>query len=642
MCGFAGILGHGSFPESMLQRMGAAIAHRGPDDSGIWCDENAGIALVHRRLSILDLSPAGHQPMHSSSGRYTIAFNGEIYNHLTLRKAMKERVWCGHSDTETLLEGFETWGIQSTIQRAVGMFAFAIWDKKERTLTLARDRIGEKPLYYGWQKRGQNSRLLFGSELKALREYQGEFEIDRDALAAFMRYSYIPAPQSIYQGIRKLMPGTLMTVRADKPAELEIVSYWSFPDIARNGIQKPFEGTDTEALDGLETRLSEAVSIQQISDVPIGAFLSGGIDSSTIVSLMQAQSSRPIHTFTIGFNDEQYDEAVYAKSVAQHLGTYHTDLYITPEEARAVIPRLPRLYDEPFADSSQIPTFLISQLARQSVKVCLSGDAGDELFGGYNRYAWARKLTNMPASLRHMVAAGLRLLSPAQWDRLYSMLELVIPTPLRFRMPGDKMHKLAPVLAFDSDVAVYQQLVSTWTNPDKLVINGHDNSNLLQTWEELSAIENFEHRMMALDAMTYLPDDILCKVDRAAMGVSLETRIPFLDTRVVEFAWHLPLEMKLRNGQGKWILRQLLYKYIPKKLIERPKMGFGVPIDAWLRGPLREWGEDLLNESRLKQENYFNPAQIRKKWIEHQSGKRNWQHQLWNVLMFQAWLMEQV
>lgn len=643
MCGFAGSLGAGECNENSLRRMVATLRHRGPDDYGLWFDHSVAIGLVHARLSILDLSPAGHQPMTSESGRYVIVFNGEIYNHQRLRAEIEQTGqafnWRGHSDTETLLAGFYAWGIEDTLRKSVGMFAFAVWDKQTHTLTLARDRLGEKPLYYGWQ----GDTFLFGSELKALKAHPAfDAEIDRDALTDFMRYSYIPAPQSIYRGIHKLLPGTLLSVRAGERAGSKSVPYWSLLDVARDGLQAAFTGSDAEALQGLEARLSEAVALQQISDVPIGAFLSGGIDSSTIVALMQAQSILPIRTFTIGFDDLQYNEAVHARAVARHLGTDHTELYVTPEEARAVIPQLPMLYDEPFGDSSQIPTFLVSHLARRSVTVSLSGDAGDELFGGYNRYAWTRKLLKVPAPLRRTLAVGLSALSPAQWDRIYSAMEPMLPSSLQVRMPGDKAHKLSQVLAVDSDVSVYQSLVSTWSNPDTVVLGGRGAMNLSSAWDALSDFDALECRMMALDALTYLPDDILCKVDRASMGVSLESRVPFLDHRVVEYAWGLPLHMKMRNGQGKWILRQLLYKYVPKELIERPKMGFGVPIDVWLRGPLREWAEDLLSETRLEREGFFNPAPIRQKWAEHLSGQRNWQYHLWNVLMFQAWLEKQV
>jgi asparagine synthase (glutamine-hydrolysing) len=642
MCGFVGSLGAGGCDENLLRRMVTTLHHRGPDDQGLWFDHSAAIGLAHARLSILDLSTAGNQPMSSASGRYVIVFNGEIYNHLKLRVELEHSEhapnWCGHSDTETLLAGFSAWGIEATLRKLVGMFAFAVWDTQTNTLMLARDRLGEKPLYFGWQ----GNTFLFGSELKALKVHPAFVaEIDRDALAAFMKHSYIPAPQSIYRGIFKLLPGTLLSVRAGKRTGSKSVTYWSLLDVARQGLGSPFTGSEIEALQGLEDRLFEAIALQQISDVPLGAFLSGGIDSSTIVALMQARSSRPIKTYTIGFHDLQYNEAAHARAVARHLGTDHTELYVTPEEARLVIPKLPMLYDEPFGDSSQVPTYLVSQLARRSVTVSLSGDAGDELFGGYNRYHWMRKLLKVPAPLRRLLACGLTTFSPVQWDKIYSAMQPMLPSSLRLRIPGDKAHKLSQVLGLDSDGEIYQYLASTWQYPDTIVLGGRGLTNPSQAWDELTDFDAPEYRMMLLDSLTYLPDDILCKVDRAAMGVSLETRVPFLDHRIVEYAWRLPLHMKIRNGQGKWILRQLLYKYVPKQLIERPKMGFGVPIDAWLRGPLREWAENLLNESRLLQEGYFKPGPIRQKWLEHLSGKRNWQCQLWNVLMFQTWLEAQ-
>lgn len=647
MCGIAGFI-QSEAPRSAdylritVRRMIDVLSHRGPDDAGVWVDDDAEVALGHRRLSILDLSLDGHQPMISERGRYVIVFNGEIYNFTEIRAKLDATDngprWRGRSDTEVLLAAIDRLGVEAVVRLCIGMFAFAVWDRESRTLILARDRLGEKPLYYGWQK----NTFLFGSELKALRSHPAfKAEIDRNALATFMRYGYVPAPRSIYQGIRKLLPGTVLKVRAGDGTESAPVPFWSLLDVARRGLQAPFMGSDQDALQDLESRLSRAVSIQQISDVPLGAFLSGGIDSSTVVALMQAQSSRPVHTFTIGFNHNQYDEAVHAAAVARHLGTDHTELYVNPEDAMAVVMRLPTLYDEPFADPSQIPTFLISNLARGSVTVSLSGDAGDELFGGYNRYVWSGKLFKCPAQLRKLFAAGLTALSPSQWNRIYASFQRLLPRSLNVRMPGDQAHKLASVLSVDSGPAIYWQLVSACKNPDVVVLGGHDTMDLVSAWEEVADLGTPENQMMALDALTYLPDDILCKVDRAAMGVSLETRVPFLDHRVVEFAWSLPLNMKIRNGQGKWILRQLLHKYVPRALIERPKMGFAVPVDAWLRGPLREWAETLLNESRMRQEGYLNSKPIREKWEEHLSGRRNWQYALWNVLMFQTWLSEQ-
>ena len=645
MCGLTGIWRPGGVSaveaKSTATAMAQRIAHRGPDDSGVWIDTDAGLALAFRRLSILDLSPAGHQPMVSASGQYVIVFNGEIYNYLQLRRELEGQgavAWRGHSDTETLLAGFEAWGVEATLKKTVGMFAIALWDRAERTLYLARDRMGEKPLYYGWQ----NDVFLFGSELKALRAHPAfRGEIDRDAITLLLRHNCIPAPYSIYQGIRKLLPGTYLKILLGQ-RDGEPVPYWSLREVVEQGQAQPFSGSESEAVTALETHLLEAIGLQMIADVPLGAFLSGGIDSSTIVALMQAQSSQPVKTFTIGSHQEGYNEAEHAKAVARHLGTEHTELYATPNDAMNVIPRLPTLYDEPFSDSSQIPTFLVSQMAKQHVTVSLSGDAGDELFGGYNRYSWASSISRMgriPPPLRKLAAAGLTAFSPRAWDRLYSSVSELLPARLRMALPGDKAHKLADLLAGGgSPEEIYRGLVSHWKDPANVVIGATEPSTTLTAKSNWPTMHGFEQRMMYLDAISYLPDDILVKVDRAAMGVSLETRVPYLDHRVVQFAWQLPLSMKIRQGQGKWLLRQVLYKYVPKELMERPKMGFGVPIDSWLRGPLRDWAEDLLNESRLRQEGFFNSLPIRKMWAEHLSGHRNLQYPLWDVLTFQAWL----
>ena len=654
MCGLVGFLGGVAADDlfaygAVLQHMAETIETRGPDDAGYWADSDRRIGLGHRRLSIVDLSPAGHQPMVSGSGRYVMAYNGEIYNHLdcraTLAMAGSNVSWRGHSDTETLLAGFDAWGIQGTVERCIGMFAFAVWDKQTRTLTLVRDRLGEKPLYYGWQGTGQHDTFLFGSELKALKEHPAfAAGIDRNALCLLMRHNYIPAPYSIYQDIAKLEAGCLLTVSLAQP-EPKVVRYWSAAAVAVSGCAAPFVGTPTKAVDELEVLLKSAVQLQMMADVPLGAFLSGGIDSSTVVALMQAQSSRPVKTFTIGFNEESYNEAVHAKSVAKYLGTEHTELYVSPQQALDVIPRLPMMYCEPFSDSSQIPTFLVSQLARQQVTVSLSGDAGDELFCGYTRYLLAnklwRKLSVLPEGSRRFAARGLTSLSPSRLNALLGPVQGMLPSSLRHANLGDKLHKAAGVLASGSVDALYLGLVSHWHDPASIVIGGTEPPTLLTGKAlELDGLDDIQ-RMMALDALTYLPDDILVKVDRAGMGVSLEGRVPFLDHRVVEFAWSLPQSLKLRDGVGKWVLRQVLYRHVPKELIERPKMGFGVPIGDWLRGPLRDWAENLLDEARLQREGYFNPGPIRQKWAEHLSGARNWQYHLWNVLMFQAWLAEQ-
>lgn len=648
MCGIVGFLS-AEVDGKIALAMANELIHRGPDDSGVWCNETSGVALAHRRLSIVDISPAGQQPMVSASEQYVIAFNGEIYNHLQLRRelegmdcraslAMTGAGWRGHSDTETLLAGIESWGIEATLKKSIGMFAIALWDRQTHTLTLARDRLGEKPLYYGWQGGGNERVFMFGSELKALKAHPSfAADIDRGALGLLLRHNYIPAPYSIYQGIAKLEPGCLLAVSLAQP-EPKIWKYWDAVEVARAGVAKPFAGTADEAVDALEVLVKDAVRQQMMADVPLGAFLSGGIDSSTVVALMQAQSSRPVKTFTIGFNEEGYNEAVHAKAVARHLGTEHTELYVSPQQAMEVIPRLPGLYCEPFADSSQIPTFLVSQLAKQHVTVSLSGDAGDELFCGYNRYQitaklW-RKLSLVPAPLRALMAKGVTTLSPTAWDSLAG----IIPGAGRYAVLGDKLHKGAGVLPSATVDELYLGMVSHLRNPADWVIGGQEPpTHLTGLRPELAGLGAVE-RMMALDAISYLPDDILVKVDRAGMGVSLESRVPFLDHRVVEFAWSLPLYYKLREGQTKWPLRQVLYRHVPRELIDRPKMGFGVPLHEWLRGPLRNWAEELLDEARLAREGYFRPAPIRKIWAEHLSGRRNWMAQLWNVLMFQAWL----
>ena len=639
--GFAGIGGD----EALLRSMADTLIHRGPDDGGYWCDTEQRIGLGHRRLAIVDLSPAGHQPMVSDSGGFKIVFNGEIYNHLELRIELERLgqapVWRGHSDTETLLAGIEAWGLEATLRKAIGMFAIGLWDSQAGTLTLARDRMGEKPLYYGWQGSGADKVFLFGSELKALKAHPAfDAKIDRGSICLLLRHNYIPAPYSIFQGIAKLEPGCLLKVSLAQP-EPKILKYWDTIKVARTGVAQPFEGTPEQAVDALEALAKDAVRQQMMADVPLGAFLSGGIDSSAIVALMQTQSQRPVKTFTIGFNEAGYNEALHAKAVAKHLGTDHTELYVSPKQAIDVIPRLPNLYCEPFADSSQIPTFLVSQLAKQQVTVSLSGDAGDELFCGYNRYQvtsiWWKKITTIPMPLRAMAAKGITAISPTVWDGVGRL----IPGSSQWNKTGDQLHKGAGVLLSGSVDELYLGIVSHLSNPADWVIDGQEppanSSGLRPKLEGLSDID----RMMTLDAISYLPDDILVKVDRAAMGVSLETRVPFLDHRIVEFAWSLPLDYKLRDGQTKWPLRQLLYRHVPRKLVDRPKMGFGVPLHDWLRGPLRDWAEELLNKERLQREGYFHPAPIRKMWEEHLSGRYNWMALLWSVLMFQAWLEEE-
>src|SRR5687768_6013993 len=646
MCGIAGFIGGrfdngGQGARAVLARMTGAIAYRGPDSAGAWLDSDHKVALGHRRLAILDLSPAGEQPMTSPSGRFVTVYNGEIYNHLELRERLSGP-WRGHSDTETLLAAIDMWGVEEALKQCAGMFALALWDRQEKALILARDRLGEKPLYYGWQGNGADSAFLFGSELKALARHPAfRREIDRRSLALFTRFNYVPAPHSIYAGIAKLPPGSFLTLRAGEK-EPVVTPYWSAAEVAAAGAASPLDIGPKEATDALERVLGKAVSQQMISDVPLGAFLSGGVDSSTIVALMQAQSSRPVKSFSIGFHDPAYNEAEHAGAVARHLGTDHTELYVRPEDALAVIPDLPSIYDEPFADASQIPTLLVSRLARREVTVALSGDGGDELFAGYNRYRlaahnWGR-ISKLPRPLRRGLAKGLTALSPEQWNKVAGALAPILPGSMRVRLPGEKVHKAARGLASASADELYRGLVSSWSDPAGLVIGGAEPATLgadaLARLDRLGTTE----RMMALDMLTYLPDDILAKVDRAAMSVSLETRVPLLDHRVVEYAWRLPLDLKLRGGESKWVLRQLLYRHVPRALIERPKMGFGIPIDAWLRGPLKGWAEELIDERRLRSEGYFEPGPIRAAWEAHQSGRANMQYQIWAILMFQCWL----
>ncbi|MDA9550100.1 asparagine synthase (glutamine-hydrolyzing) [bacterium] len=647
MCGFAGFYaGKWGFNSTdICKNMIKRLHHRGPDDSGIWVSNEDDVTFGHVRLSIQDLSSAGHQPMASLCGRYIIVYNGEIYNHKDIRKELSSInysiKWNGHSDTETLLSAISVWGVEESIKRCVGMFAFAIWDKFKHELILGRDRLGEKPLYYGWQ----GNTFLFGSELKALREHPAFLNvIDRDALCLFFRHNTIASPHSIYKGIHKLLPGSVLYLRKGSNEPI-IKKYWSIKSVAEIGSSSLFLGDEKEALISLEQIMSQAVSGQMISDVPLGAFLSGGVDSSIVTALMQANSISPIKTFSIGFSEQGYNEAEHAKAVAKYLGTDHTELYVSSSEALDVIPRLATMFDEPFSDSSQIPTYLVSSMAKNHVTVALSGDGGDELFAGYNRHFRAKsiwkRISYLPLPIRKLVSKMMLMVPPQTWNQLYRMLTPIIPAHLQFNLPDDKMQKLAEVLSVDSPESMYRSLVSHWKYPENIVLGSKEPITILTDSSRFANLSDFENKMMFQDMVSYLPDDILTKVDRAAMAVSLETRVPMLDHRLVEFAWQLPLHMKIRNGEGKWLLKQLLYKYVPNTLIDRPKMGFGVPIDSWLRGPLRDWAESLLNENRLQQEGYLNPAPIRKKWEEHLSGKRNWQYHIWDVLMFQQWLETQ-
>lgn len=672
MCGFAGFLNNGQVTGGMdyssmtmvATRMALAITHRGPDDAGNWADAQAGIALGHQRLSIVDLSAAGHQPMASDSGRYVMAFNGEIYNHLELRAELEGITWRGHSDTETLLAGFEAWGLEATLKKTVGMFAIALWDKQDKKLALARDRFGEKPLYYGWVGSGANAAFVFGSELKALRAYPGFANpVNREALALYMRFTYVPAPHSIYQNIFKLEPGCMLTASGGVPVAhnaplrppatlggLTLHRWWALADVVTAGAQNQITD-EAQALQALEHRLKDAVQLQSLADVPLGAFLSGGVDSSTIVALMQQQSTRPVKTFTVGFEEAGFDESPHARAVAQHLGTDHSELFVTAAEAQAVIPSLPAMYDEPFADSSQIPTHLVCKAARQQVTVALSGDAGDELFGGYNRYFWGPRIWNrlawLPYPARQALGALIRSVPVAGWTALGQPVNALLPGSKGIAQAGDKAHKLAARLRGVRNLDdLYLSLVSEWQDPAS-VVRGEGGCTVVEApsmladplpQSVLASAADSPLRMMYRDSTTYLPDDILCKVDRAAMATSLETRVPFLDHRVAELAWQLPLHMKIRGKEGKWALRQVLYKYVPRELIERPKAGFGIPVGQWLRGPLRDWAEGLLDRQRLQAEGYFHAAPIRAKWTEHLSGQRDHTASLWAVLMFQAWL----
>lgn len=643
MCGLAGFwpaASDRSNAPAAIERMTAAIDHRGPDDSGCWLDDSVGLMLGFRRLSILDLSPAGHQPMPSHSGRYVVVFNGEIYNFVELRDelAASGAVFSGHSDTEILLAAFERWGITEAIQRAAGMFAIAVWDRHERALHLIRDRLGEKPLYYG----APGGTLLFGSELKALRAHASwRGEIDRSAVALYLRHNCIPAPYSIYRDVRKVVPGTIVTFTEGKFDRPRVTTYWSALDTVERAAANPFKESDAAMVDQLDALLRRTIRDEMVADVPLGAFLSGGVDSSLLVAMMQAQTAAPVQTFTIGFDEPGYNEAMHAKRVAQALGTEHTELYVTPAEAMAVIPRLPAMYDEPFADSSQIPTFLVAQLARKSVTVSLSGEGGDELFGGYNRYFWGdrlwRRLKPVPHPMRRALSRSLRAVSPARWDAVAATLQPVLPARYHVVAAGHKAHKTASFLGARTSDDMYRALMTHWPSPADIA-GEPEPCTLLTGSDSMPAFEDPVQRMMYFDLVTELPDDILVKVDRATMAVSLESRAPFLDHRVAEFAWRIPMHQKIRDGQGKWLLRQVLYKYVPRELIERPKMGFGVPIDSWLRGPLKEWAAALLAPDRLRREGYLAEAPITEAWRAHQSGETNNAHLLWGVLMFQAWL----
>ncbi|MBA3698001.1 MAG: asparagine synthase (glutamine-hydrolyzing) [Planctomycetes bacterium] len=626
MCGIVSILTSSSSAPlaDLAQAMVQRLHHRGPDAHGVWSE--GPVALGHARLSIVDLSPAGAQPMTSSEGRWVLSFNGEIYNHAELRATLPGP-WRGRSDTEVLLAAITAWGVDEALRRAVGMFALAAWDRQAQELWIARDRMGEKPLYYG-QVAGQ---VRVASELKGLLAGAARPELSRPALALFLRHNYVPAPWTIWQNIWKLEPGHRLVLRAGEvPEPTQSRPYWSLSE--REG--EPFAGSEAEAVERLDHLLRTAVRGQMVADVPLGAFLSGGIDSSTVVALMQAQSSRPVRTFTIGFHERAYDESPHAEAVARHLGTDHTTMHVTGADALAVVPDLPRIWDEPFADSSQIPTLLLSRLTRKHVTVSLSGDGADELLAGYPRYLYADRLLRSQAWPMLVRRAARRVLTAIP-PRGYALLGRVMPF---MRQVGDKLHRVADVLEAQGPDDLYRRLNRYWQDPAALVVDGYEPAQHLGTMSPTwPAIRRFQ----SCDLRTYLPDDILVKVDRAAMAVSLETRAPFLDHRVVEFAWSLPQSMLVKKGVGKQVLRQVLARYVPPRLFDRPKMGFGIPVHEWLRGPLRPWAEDLLSEERLRRDGLLHPEAIRKSWEEHQSGRRSWGYRLWGVLMFQAWWQEQ-
>ncbi|SEK70135.1 asparagine synthase (glutamine-hydrolysing) [Roseovarius nanhaiticus] len=639
MCGLIGYWApNRELSDRLIDHMAEQIIHRGPDSAGSWHDRAAGLALGHRRLAIVDLSDSGHQPMVSASGRYVLSYNGEIYNFQDIRAELdaagKAPAWSGHSDTEVLLAAVDAWGLDASLARLDGMFAFALWDTTDQSLVLARDRLGEKPLYYG----RSGDALIFGSELGAFKPFPGYApQIDRDALALYLRHNYIPAPYSIYTGIHKLEPGHYIKMTAPDQVDNATICYWNIVETAR--ASAPLTNSAAELEDRLDDLLNRSIKRRMIADVPLGAFLSGGYDSTLTTAVMQSQSARPIKTFTIGFSDEGYNEAHHAKAVADHLGTEHTELYVSPKAAQDVIPKLPDIWSEPFSDSSQIPTFLVSQLARTEVTVSLSGDGGDELFQGYGRYEFAarqwKRLSSVPSMVRKGAAAGI-LATP---EGLMHKAESMLPRRLRNRHLADRLPKLAQIMACPSAMSFYKSLVSHQIDPTSLVLGSQgEPRTAFADADRLAQEFGFAGAMGLIDTVTYLPGDILTKVDRASMAVSLESRIPLLDHRLVEFAMRVPQEFKHRDGQAKWLLRQVLYRYVPRALMDRPKMGFGVPIEHWLRGPLREWAEALLSERRLREEGYFDPAPIRKMWTEHVSGARRWHAQLWDILMFQAWL----